>query len=262
MQQLQRLSDHCIVDHFIQMEGTGPPENVSRLKIALVESMLRLDRKMHFTGMWGGIWRSLGVTRSPKNPNMCNFCGLHWESGRLSEVTALFADWRGFTGLMRERGPQALRPVVDEFFRRSRDIVVENDGIVDHFMGDAVLALFGVPIRHADHVARAIQAAQAIQAAIPDINRTVGEEGLLNVGIGVCTGLVFTGTVGSNSCNDYTALGDAINIASRLQGEAAAGEILVMDEAFDLVRDNFPETEIRALQLKGIEDPVRAYVLR
>ncbi len=261
MQQSVKLSDHCIVDHFLASQVEGEPPPLPRGKLLLVESLLRLDRKMHFTGMWGSMWRALGVTRSPKNPNMCNFCGLHWESGRLSEVTALFADWRGFTGLMRERGPQALRPVVDEFFRRSRDIVVEHDGIVDHFMGDAVLALFGVPIRHEDHVARAVQTAREIQAAISEINRAVGEDGLLKVGIGVCTGVVFTGTVGSKSCNDYTAIGDAINIASRLQGEAAAGEILVMDEAFKLMREDCPETESRVLHLKGIDEPVRAYIL-
>jgi adenylate cyclase len=262
MQQSYKLSDHCIVDHFAPIEGGGPPKDTPRLKVALVESMLRLDRKMHFTGMWGSMWRALGVRRSPKNPNMCNFCSLHWEAGRLNEVSALFADWRGFTGLMRERGPQALRPVVDEFFRRSRDIVVQNDGIVDHFMGDAVLALFGVPIRHDDHVARAVAAAREIQASIPDINRAVGEDGLLSVGIGISSVVVFAGTVGSTSCNDYTALGDAINIASRLQGEAGAGEVLVMDEAFDLVKQNFPPMEARVFHLKGIDEPVRAYTLR
>lgn len=173
----------------------------------------------------------------------------------------LFADFRGFTALMHERGPQKVRPLVDEFFRRCSEIVVSQDGIIDHFMGDAVLALFNVPIQHKDHIARAVRAASQIQAVVPHINASLKEEGLLEVGVGVTTGLAFTGVVGSDDCNDYTALGDAVNIASRLQSEAAPDEILVDEQVYQEVRDAFPDMGGRVLDLKGIKEPVRAFSL-
>ncbi len=162
---------------------------------------------------------------------------------------------------MHERGPEAVRPMVDEFFRRCSEIIVAHDGIVDHFLGDAVLGLFNAPIRRNDHAAQAVSAATEIQQAVPQINRNIGEEGLLQVGIGISTGMVYAGVVGSNNCSDYTALGDAVNIASRLQGEADAGEILVSEQTYDEMAEPFPHTSERLFELKGISKPVRAFSL-
>ena len=173
----------------------------------------------------------------------------------------LFADFRGYTALVHERGPQAVKPLVDQFFRRCTDIVVSQDGIIDHFLGDAVLAFFNVPIRQEDHVTRAVAAASQIQSAIPSINDAVGEKDLLKVGIGVTTGLAYTGVVGSNDCNNYTALGDVVNIASRLQGEAGPGEILVADEVYKEVSEAYPNAQERVTELKGISTPVRSFML-
>ena len=150
---------------------------------------------------------------------------------------------------------------MDEFFRRCSDIVVNHDGIVDHFMGDAVMAFFNVPIRHEDHIARAISAAVQVQLAVADINVSVGEEDLLKVGIGISTGLAYAGMVGSNDCKDYTAMGDVVNIASRLQSQAAPGEILVDDHVYQHVQSDFPNAQERLLELKGISEPVQAYSL-
>ena len=173
----------------------------------------------------------------------------------------LFADLRGFTALIHERGPEAMRPLVDEFFKRCSDIVVNHDGIVDHFLGDAVMAFFNVPIWHEDHGARAISAATQIQLAVSGINVAAGEEGVLKVGIGIATGLAATGALGSNDCREYTVMGDNVNIAARLQGEAAPGEILVTEEVYHYVKSAFPNARERVLELKGISEPVQAYSL-
>ncbi len=137
---------------------------------------------------------------------------------------------------------------------------MRHDGIIDHFLGDAVLALFNAPVRHEDHARRAVEAAREIQAAMPEINAAAGEEGLLQVGIGVSTGLAYTGVVGSDNCSDYTALGDTVNIASRLQGEAAGGEVLVTEEVFAKLGEQ-AGAEHRTLRLKGISERVQAYTL-
>lgn len=173
----------------------------------------------------------------------------------------LFADCRNFTTLMHQRGPEAMRPVVDEFFRRCSEVVVGYDGIVDHFLGDAVLALFNVPIRHDDHLVRAVNAARDIQRIVPRVNAAVGEKDLLRVGIGVSSGVAYTGVVGSNNCTDYTALGEAVNIAARLQGEAAPGEVLVAATEHKDVPGLFPDATERVFTLKGIPEPVTAYRL-
>ena len=173
----------------------------------------------------------------------------------------LFADCRGYTALVHERGPEAVKPIMDDFFRHCREAVVRYDGIVDHFLGDAVLALFNAPARHEDHASRAVKAAMDIQAAMQEVNANAGEEGLLQVGVGISTGLAYTGVVGSDNCSDYTALGDTVNIASRLQGEAAGGEVLVTEEVYEQITEMYPNAEERTLGLKGISERVHAYPL-
>ena len=179
--------------------------------------------------------------------------------GRLSDVTVLFADCRGFTALMQERGPEVVTPVMDEFFRRCSNIVVGLDGMVDHFMGDAVMSIFNAPIRHEDHTARAVEVAIRIQAEVPDINAGFGDEDLLKIGIGVSTGWAFCDTVGSTDCKDYTAMGNVVNIASRLQGQADPGEIMVDEEAYRRIKADYPAAQEHSLELKGIGNSVVAY---
>lgn len=181
--------------------------------------------------------------------------------GRLSEVTVLFADTRGFTALIHQRGPEEITPYIDEFFKRCSSIMIKHDGIIDHFRGDAVLGFFNVPIRHDDHVQRAIAAAHEIQKAVPDINLAKGEEDLLKVGIGITTGWGLTTTVGSNRCTDYTVMGDVANLASRLQGMAGPGEILVSSDVYQAVQNGFPGARERVLELKGIDEPYVAFTL-
>ena len=181
--------------------------------------------------------------------------------GHLSETTVLFADCRDFTRLTHERGPEVITPLIDEFFRRCSDIVVAQDGILDNFRGDAVLAFFNVPLRRDDHVARAITTATQIQLAVPEINAKLGDEDLIRVGIGITTGMAYASTVGSDDCKDYTLMGDVVNIGSRLQGLAGPGEILVSEQVYENVSSAYPNARRRTLDLKGIGEPVIAYSL-
>ena len=92
------------------------------------------------------------------------------------------------------------------------------DGIIDHFRGDAILGFFNVPIKHEDHVTRAVSVAQEIQQAVPYINLNQGQEDLLKVGVGITTGWGLTATVGTNLCKDYTVMGDMANVAATRLG--------------------------------------------
>src|SRR5215510_8687920 len=180
-----------------------------------------------FTGPLGWFWWLRGIRRGASNPNLCNRCKLHWETGRLSEVTVLFADCRGYTRLTQELGIEKLAPITEEFFKTSAAGIRQQDGIVDRLLGDAVMAFFNVPIKRDDHVLRAVNAAFQIQEGVRNINTTLDSGVVLGVGIGIATGTALATTMGSTNCNDYTMIGDTINIAARLQGEAAPGEILV-----------------------------------
>jgi adenylate cyclase len=186
---------------------------------------------------------------------------LHWETGRLSEVTVLFADCRGYTRLTQELGIEKLAPITEEFFKTSAQIIREHHGIVDHLLGDAVMALFNVPIKHDDHVSRAVEAAIRIQEAVDGINAKLEGRVVLGVGIGIATGTALATNMGSTNCDDYTMVGDSINIASRLQGKAASGEILVTDDAHKQISAAFPGAIRVEYMLKGISHPVVAHRL-
>ncbi len=155
-----------------------------------------------------------------------------------------------------------MAPITEEFFKFSAKVILAHNGIVDRLLGDAVMAFFNVPIKHDDHVARAVNAAFEIQEGVNRINATNDAEVVLGVGIGIATGTALATNMGSTNCNDYTMVGDTINIASRLQGEAAAGEVLLTQDAYDAVRAAFPCSERREHELKGIAQPIVAYSLK
>jgi adenylate cyclase len=173
----------------------------------------------------------------------------------------LFADCRGYTRLSQELGIEKLAPIMEEFFKTSAEIITEHHGIVDHFLGDALMALFNVPIKHDDHVLRAVTAAFRIQEAVDYINAKLNDGVALGVGIGIATGTALASNMGSTNCDDYTMVGDSINIASRLQGKAATGEILVTDVAYKPVSAVFPSAIRVEYLLKGISHPVAAHRL-
>jgi adenylate cyclase len=173
----------------------------------------------------------------------------------------LFADCRGYTRLTHELGIEKLTPITEEFFKTSAEIIRKHHGIVDHFLGDAIMALFNVPIKHGDHVLRAVTAAFQIQEAVDRINAKLDDGVLLAVGIGIATGTALATNMGSTNCDDYTMVGDSINIASRLQGKAAAGEVLVTDEAYKPISAEFPGAVRVEYLVKGISQPIAAHRL-
>lgn len=173
----------------------------------------------------------------------------------------MFADCRNYTAMTQALGPERIAPVMDSFFRTAYDVVVKYDGIVDKFMGDAVMALFNVPILQRDHVTRAVGAAIELQRAVERLNTGRPQEIRLYVGIGMSTGYALTGRIGSSNPSDYTAIGEVVNLASRLQSEAKPGEILVTQDVYLAVAGAFPQAGRREFNLKGVSGLVPAYLL-
>jgi adenylate cyclase len=167
------------------------------------------------------------------NPLLCKACfgplSKH-PGGAEIEISVLFADVRGSTGLAERSSASEFRALIQAYYRSAAAAIDINDGIIDKFLGDGVMALFVPVIAGQDHAGRAITAGRAILAAVE--RDGLGRKGLM-VGAGVHTGEAFVGVVGSDEKIDFTALGDTVNIAARLGGIAGPGELLVSRAAWD-----------------------------
>jgi class 3 adenylate cyclase len=163
-------------------------------------------------------------------------------------VTVLFCDVAGSTALGESTDPEALRAILARYFERMKDIVERHGGSVEKFIGDAVMAVFGVPAVHEDDALRACRAAVEMRDALPELG--------IRGRIGVNTGEVVTGT------EERLATGDAVNVAARLEQAAEPGEVLIGAETAGLVRDAVELGEERQLELKGKSQAVAAYPLR
>ena len=172
-------------------------------------------------------------------------------------VTVVFCDVTGSTELGEQLDPESLRRVMARYFETARDVIERHGGTVEKFIGDAVMAVFGVPRLHEDDALRAVRAAHDLRAALGDLNEElVRDHGVaLELRIGVNTGEVVTGT------EERLATGDAVNVAARLESAAAPGEVLLGETTAALVRDAVELEPPLALTLKGKAEPVLAYRL-
>jgi len=159
----------------------------------------------------------------------------------------MFVDIRGYTALVEQMAPAEVVVRLNRFYDIATDAIFRHDGTLDKLVGDEVMAFFGAPLDWRDHSKRAVAAALEILtevAALPETNR-------LQIGIGISTGEAFVGNVGGKGVTDYTVLGDTVNVAARLQGAAAAGEILISQDTYTPLGAAFPNARRRDLDLKG-----------
>ena len=183
----------------------------------------------------------------------CEECGLSFAAAlpaaqeQRKTVTVLFCDVTGSTALGETLDPERLRALLARYFERMKAIVERHGGSVEKFIGDAVMAVFGVPVLHEDDALRAVRAAVEMRDALPELG--------LQGRIGVMTGEVVTGT------EERLATGDAVNVAARLEQAAQPGEVLIGQPTLALVRDAVEVEPVEPLELKGKAEPVPAYRL-
>ena len=202
-------------------------------------------------------WR--GIRRNTRNPNCCTQCGAHLEEGRLVEMTVVFADLSSFTEMTGRLGATATYSVVDEFLRLASTTLMSHGAFIDKYIGDAVMALFNVPIKRADHAAAAVAAAAKVQELLPGLSERLGVP--LLASIGIASGFARVGRLGSDDIKDYTAIGDAVNQAARLQAQARATEIVVSQDVYQEVASAYPSVPPESLALKGFPQRSVAYRL-
>jgi adenylate cyclase len=213
------------------------------------------------SGVGGKMLALIGHHSSRKNPNLCRLCDDALPPGGAEvDIAVLFADVRGSTALAEKIGARAFSETLNHFYRVANDILISHDAMIDKMIGDEVMALFIPSICKSQHRRRAAESALALAEAIARENERSGPQ--LPVGVGVHAGLAFVGKVGTSDVHDFTALGDTVNTAARLQAEAAAGEIALSDAIYQESPALFPGAEQRDVNLRGKAEPLAIRVYR
>jgi adenylate cyclase len=173
-------------------------------------------------------------------------------------ITILFADIRGFTRISEHAAPEKIVNLLNRYFSAMTDIIFAHGGTLDKYLGDGLMALFGAPTTTPEDASNALNAAVAMQRRLLGINQDLRQEGLseVGVGIGLHTGDVIVGYIGSERRSEYTAIGDAVNTASRLESNARGGQILISDATAKAARSRYKLHPRDPITVKNREQPV------
>jgi len=185
------------------------------------------------------------------------------KGGELRQVTIMFADIRGFTQMSQKSSPVAVLNMLNQYFERVVSIIFKYGGTVDKFVGDEVMALFGAPIAMRRPEDAALACAMEIQSMLTEWNqeRVAEHKKLIPVGIGINTGEVIVGAMGSSQTMQYTCIGNAVNVASRLTGLAKAGQVLVSKATLSQVKSKVKYTALPPTEVKGIDAKLECFVI-
>jgi len=181
--------------------------------------------------------------------------------GEKAKLSVMFTDIRGFTPMSRGMDPQELINLLNSHFDESIDIIDKYGGTLDKFIGDAIMAFFGAPVHYDDFFMRAINAAVQMQRASEKFNFQRKLEGKepVSIGIGINTGDVVVGNIGSNKRLEYTVIGETVNIANRLCSVAKKGQIIISQSTYELLPNKDIAAPVENLMLKGVSETVTAY---
>ncbi|GAB4537732.1 MAG: hypothetical protein Kow0063_24890 [Anaerolineae bacterium] len=181
--------------------------------------------------------------------------------GERMELTVLYADIRGSTSLAERTAPEQLVGFINDYLSRMTEVIFSYQGTLDKFVGDEVMALFGAPFPQPDHALRAVRAGLEMQKAHQAVMKTWQAYGVeaAPIGVGIATGEMTVGEMGSPQRSDYTVIGRAANLGARICSVARAGQVLISQATYDLVRDQIAATPITHLDLKGLPGDVTAY---
>jgi adenylate cyclase len=184
------------------------------------------------------------------------------KGGALTELTILFSDIRGFTSISEKLPAQEVVKMLNDYFELMVDILFEHNGILDKFIGDAIMGLWGAPVKRPDDATQAVRAAVKMQARLKEWNEDRAASGKvpIQIGIGLHTGHVVVGNMGSNRALSYTAIGDGVNLASRLCGVAREEMVVISEDCAKRAgKDKFVLEALPPAKVKNREAPVEIY---
>jgi class 3 adenylate cyclase len=184
--------------------------------------------------------------------------------GRAETVTVLMSDLRGFTSLSETMDAEEVVRLLNRYLDRMSRIILKYDGMIDEFIGDGILAVFGVPEKKEDDPARAVACALSMQNALQELNDEMMAEGYpaLEMGIGINTGSVIVGNIGSEVRTKYGIMGAVVNRAARIESNTVGGEVLIGEETHRLVHDGVTADPPRSVMMKGLKSPLVYYSVR
>ena len=201
------------------------------------------------------------VKKLQKDPSLLRL------GGETRTMTFMFSDIRGFTPISEKYkgNPEGLTKLINRFLTRMTDIIIANGGTIDKFMGDCIMAFWNAPIDDPEHEEHAVQAALEMQEELELLNAELTKENLpnINIGIGINTGEALVGNMGSDQRFDYSVIGDAVNLASRLESSSKTlGKTLVVGEdTYKAAKINYGFEYVDEITVKGKTEPIKVYTI-
>ena len=256
------LSLLLIFDNFgIIMNILFPLFSVSLVYISLVAIYYRTEEKTRkwITSVFGKYVSPVVIDTLIKNPDMINL------GGEKRNITIFFSDIRGFTSISERLEPEELVHLLNEYLTEMTSIIIKDQGLVDKYMGDAIMAFWGAPLDLPGHAKIACSSSLEMVEKLDELKKKWKEEGIpsFDIGIGINSGNAIVGNMGSTTRFDYTAMGDNVNLASRMEGlnKLYGTNIIITEKTYKIVKDDFEIRRLDAVKVKGKKKPVLIYEL-
>lgn len=179
--------------------------------------------------------------------------------GDLRPITVLFADLEGFTSIAEHEDPVEILNILNRYHGLLVSIIKRNAGTIDKFLGDGLMAIFNAPLLQDDHVYQAVRSALEIRAGLGFFYQNMPPKFQLKINVGIHTGQAVVGFVGARDLMDYTAVGDTVNLAARLQAISSENQITISEAVYDIVKDRVVVESMGKRRVKGREEPVMIY---
>lgn len=178
--------------------------------------------------------------------------------GRRETVTILISDLRGFTSLSETKDPEEMVQLLNRYLERMSKVILKYDGMIDEFIGDSILTVFGVPEKRDDDPARAVACGLAMQNALAALNEEIVEEGYpsLEMGIGINTGSVIVGNIGSEVRVKYGIVGAGMNMAARIESNSTGDQVLIGETTYEAVKGKVTTQPVQTVMMKGLRKPL------
>ncbi len=231
---------------------------LTAITVETVKAHKRLAREEVARANYGRFLPEYVVQQILENPDSFRLGGAN------QNITVLFADIRGFTAMSEKENPENVVNMLNQYFSAMSEVIFQYGGTLDKYIGDGLMALFGAPTATPADATNAVKAAVAMQRALIDLQRGLNDAGFadLAVGIGLHTGVATVGYIGSERRSEYTAIGDTVNLASRLESNAAGGEILISEATARAAGQVFPLIDRDAITVKNRQQPVAIFEVK
>jgi len=250
-----------IFDTGIIMKILYPLLSIVLVSFALVVVYYRTEEKDRkwITSIFGKYVSPVVIDNLIKNPKMINL------GGEKRNITIFFSDIRGFTSISEKLTPEKLVHLLNEYLTEMTSIIIKDEGLVDKYMGDSIMAFWGAPLEQPNHANLACSSSLEMIEKLKELQKKWKEEGIFsfNIGIGLNSGDAIVGNMGSSSRFDYTAMGDNVNLASRAEGlnKIYGTNIIITENTQKIVKDKFETRALDVVRVKGKKKPIQIFEL-